>query len=95
MKRKAFNHMGMILLGFGLLFLGLNLMSVSMVPLRRSTSMAELFTHTQMPLVGLLVGFAVTALIQSSTASVGILLTMVAAGIVVDFTSSYIYSVWV
>lgn len=84
MKRKAFNHMGMILLGFGLLFLGLNLMSVSMVPLREAPLMAELFTHTQMPLVGLLVGFAVTALIQSSTASVGILLTMVAAGIVVD-----------
>lgn len=84
MKRKAFNHMGMILLGFGLLFLGLNLMSVSMVPLREAPLMAELFTHTQMPLVGLLVGFAVTALIQSSTASVGILLTMVTAGIVVD-----------
>lgn len=84
MKRKTFNHMGMILLGFGLLFLGLNLMSVSMVPLREAPLMAELFTHTQMPLVGLLVGFAVTALIQSSTASVGILLTMVTAGIVVD-----------
>ena len=84
MKRKAFNHMGMILLGFGLLFLGLNLMSASMVPLREAPLMAGLFTHTQMPLVGLLVGFAVTALIQSSTASVGILLTMVAAGIVID-----------
>lgn len=83
-KRKTFNHMGMILLGFGLLFLGLNLMSSSMMPLRESTLMMDLFTHTQMPLVGLLVGFTVTALIQSSTASVGILLTMVAAGIVAD-----------
>lgn len=83
-NRKSFNHMGMILLGFGLLFLGLNLMSISMVPLRDSPFMAELFTHTQMPLIGLLVGFVVTALIQSSTASVGILLTMVTAGIVVD-----------
>nr|WP_270337328.1 hypothetical protein [Lactococcus petauri] len=40
MKRKAFNYMGMILLGFGLLFLGLNLMSVSMVPLREAPLMA-------------------------------------------------------
>ncbi|WP_271327893.1 MULTISPECIES: Na/Pi cotransporter family protein [Lactococcus] len=83
-KRKTFNHMGLILLGFGLLFLGLNLMSSSMVPLRESAFMADLFVHTQMPLIGLVVGFIVTALIQSSTASVGILLTMVAAGVVVD-----------
>lgn len=82
-KRKTFNHMGLILLGFGLLFLGLNLMSSSMVPLRESAFMADLFVHTQMPLIGLVVGFIVTALIQSSTASVGILLTMV-AGVVVD-----------
>lgn len=83
-KGKTFKHMGLILLGFGLLFLGLNLMSSSMVPLRESALMAELFTHTQMPLVGLLVGFTVTALIQSSTASVAILLSMVTVGIVLD-----------
>lgn len=38
MKRKAFNHMGMILLGFGLLFLGLNLMKCFNDPFKRSTS---------------------------------------------------------
>ena len=87
-KRKSFKHTGMILLGFGILFLGLNLMSSAMLPLRESAFMGDLFLQTQMPLIGLLVGFVVTALIQSSTASIGILLAMVAAGIVTDLNQA-------
>jgi len=87
-QRKTFKHTGMILLGFGILFLGLNLMSTAMMPLRESAFMGDLFVHTQLPLIGLLVGFIVTALIQSSTASVGILLAMVAAGIVTDLNQA-------
>jgi len=87
-KRKSFKHTGMILLGFGILFLGLNLMSTAMLPLRESAFMGDLFIHTQLPIIGLLVGFVVTALIQSSTASVGILLAMVAAGIVTDLNQA-------
>jgi len=87
-KRKSFKHTGMILLGFGILFLGLSLMSTAMMPLRESAFMSDLFIHTQIPLIGLLVGFVVTALIQSSTASVAILLSMVAAGIVTDLNQA-------
>ena len=87
-KRKSFKHMGMIVLGFGILFLGLNLMTSAMMPLRESAFMGDLFLHTQLPLIGLLVGFVVTALIQSSTASVGILLSMVAVGIVTDLNQA-------
>ena len=87
-KRKSFKHMGMILLGFGILFLGLNLMTSAMMPLRESAIMGDLFLHTQIPIIGLLVGFVVTALIQSSTASVGILLSMVAVGIVTDLNQA-------
>jgi len=87
-KRKSFKHTGMILLGFGILFLGLNLMSSAMLPLQDSAFMSDLFIHTQMPLFGLLVGFIVTALIQSSTASIGILLAMVGAGIVTDLNQA-------
>jgi len=88
LKRKSFKHTGMILLGFGILFLGLNLMGTAMMPLRESAFMGDLFLHTQMPIIGLLVGFVVTALIQSSTASVGILLSMVAVGIVTDLNQA-------
>ena len=87
-KRKSFKHMGMIVLGFGILFLGLNLMTSAMMPLRESAFMGDLFLHTQLPIIGLLVGFVVTALIQSSTASVGILLSMVAVGIVTDLNQA-------
>ena len=87
-QRKVFRHTGMILLGFGILFLGLNLMSSAMSPLRESAFIGNLFTYTQMPIIGLLVGFAVTALIQSSTASIGILLSMVAVGVVTDLNQA-------
>jgi phosphate:Na+ symporter len=87
-KRKSFKHTGMVLLGFGILFLGLNLMSSAMLPLRESAFMGDLFVHTQIPIIGLLVGFVVTALIQSSTASIGILLAMVEAGIVTDLSQA-------
>jgi len=84
LNRKSFRHTGMALLGFGILFLGLQLMSTAMQPLRQSESIKNLFVYTQMPVIGLLVGFLVTALIQSSTASIAILLSMVAAGVVTD-----------
>ena len=84
LNRKTFRHTGMALLGFGILFLGLQLMSTAMQPLRQSDFIKTLFVYTQMPVVGLLVGFFVTALIQSSTASIAILLSMVAAGVVTD-----------
>ena len=87
-KRKSFKHMGMMVLGFGILFLGLNLMTSAMMPLRESAFMGSLFLYTQLPIIGLLVGFVVTALIQSSTASVGILLSMVAVGIVTDLNQA-------
>jgi phosphate:Na+ symporter len=63
-------------------------MSSAMLPLKESAFMGELFVHTQNPIIGLLVGFVVTALIQSSTASIGILLAMVEAGIVTDLTQA-------
>ena len=83
-KRKKFNHVGMILLGFGILFLGLNLMSNSMYPLRDMPFMEELFLLTRNPLFGIFIGFAVTSIIQSSTATMGILFAMITAGIIID-----------
>jgi len=83
-KQKTFNRTGLILLGFGVLFLGLGLMSDSMRPLRDAPFMADLFEFTRNPLIGILIGFAVTALIQSSTATIGIILSMISVGIIND-----------
>ena len=64
---------GTILLGFALLMMGMNTMSDAMAPLADMPSFQALFTKFEMPLLGLLFGAALTALIQSSSASVGIL----------------------
>ena len=84
LKRKAFKHAGMILLGFGFLFLGLNLMNTALVPMRDAAFITTLFHHTQNPLIGLFVGFIVVAVTQSSTASIGIIIAMMTAGIITD-----------
>ena len=64
---------GTILLGFALLMMGMNTMSDAMAPLADMPGFQALFTKFEMPLLGLLFGAALTALIQSSSASVGIL----------------------
>ena len=88
MQKKKFNHSGMILLGFGILFIGLGFMSDSMVPLRSAPWMADVFEYARNPLIGILIGFAITAIIQSSTATLGIILAMISAGIITDLNQA-------
>ncbi|MFW6270269.1 MAG: Na/Pi cotransporter family protein [Bacillota bacterium] len=86
-SRKKVQYFVQILLGFGLLFLGLNNMSASMSPLRDSQyfiDMMENFSH--FPILGVLTGLIVTVAVQSSSASFGILVGLVSAG-VIDYQS--------
>ncbi len=77
-----------IILGLGLLFLGLKYMSGSISAYRSSPIFVDAFAILgQNPLLGILVGTLVTALIQSSSASVGILQTLAMSGIV-NFSSA-------
>ncbi|MCL2818689.1 MAG: Na/Pi symporter, partial [Actinomycetia bacterium] len=87
-RQKKLKNTGLVFLGFGLLFLGLTLMSDSMSPLKDVPFMAELFEHTRNPFIGILVGFTVTAIIQSSTATIGIILSMIAAGVITDLNQA-------
>jgi len=87
-NRKKVNHQGMILMGFGVLFLGLNLMSSSMIPLSEEPWMNLLFEYSRNPFVGILIGFLVTALIQSSTATIGIIISMISVGIITDLNQA-------
>lgn len=64
---------GNILLGFAILMFGMEAMSQSVAPLAEDASFARLFTKFSNPLFGVLVGAVLTAIIQSSSASVGIL----------------------
>lgn len=79
-KRK---QTGEILVGFGILFIGLNFMSASITPYRNAPVFAQAFSILgRNPLLGILAGAAVTGIIQSSSASVGILQTLALNGIV-------------
>ena len=80
-KRKKPQYIGQVLLGFGLLFLGMQTMSDTMTPLRDSVAFIELMeSFAQYPILGVLTGLFVTVAVQSSTASFGILLGLVSAG---------------
>lgn len=81
-KKRMFSRIGEIVLGFGILFVGLDLMSRSMVPLRSHEGFQALLTNFSNPLVGILIGAFFTAIIQSSSASVGILQTLAAMGLI-------------
>ena len=66
-------NIGQIMLGFGILFTGMSLMDTGVSPLRESAAFQNLFVTMTNPILGVLVGLVVTVLIQSSSASVGIL----------------------
>ncbi len=78
-KRKT---VGQVLLGLGLLFTGIKAMETALTPLTELEAFQQLFVRFSNPILGIAVGAAITALIQSSTASVGILQALSASGCV-------------
>lgn len=81
-KRPSVRYWGQIVAGLGILFIGMNMMSDSMKPLQDSQVFINLMTTFQNPLIGILVGAVFTAIIQSSSASVGILQTLARSGLI-------------
>lgn len=82
LKAPKKRNIGQIMIGFGLLFTGMDTMTSSVEPLRDSPLFIQLFTSLQNPLLGVLAGILVTVAIQSSSASVGILQALSATGLV-------------
>lgn len=74
------NHIGDIVAGLGILFLGMEMMSQAMMPLRDSEAFVSMMTQFENPLFGILAGTVFTAAIQSSSASVGILQALAQGG---------------
>ncbi|MGL4343669.1 MAG: Na/Pi cotransporter family protein [Cellulosilyticaceae bacterium] len=90
-KKSQTRHVGEILFGFGSLFLGLDMMSGAAKPLSKLEEVKNLFLMLGgNPLLGILVGAVVTAVIQSSSASVGILQALALAGLVPWSSAIYI-----
>ncbi len=86
-KRPQLQHIGQIMAGLGVLFIGMDMMSSSMAPLRQSPGFVALMSNFSNPLLGIVFGALFTAVIQSSSASVGILQTLAAGG-VIPFSSA-------
>ena len=82
-KRQQSKDVAGIIIGFGILFIGMNTMSDAVYPLRESEVFKTAFLSMgSNPFLGILVGAGVTAIIQSSSASQGILLSLASAGLV-------------
>ena len=81
-KKVTFHNYGQIIAGFGILFIGMEMMSTAMEPLRDSEGFINLMTSFSNPLLGILAGAVFTAIIQSSSASVGILQALAVSGLI-------------
>ena len=90
LKKPILHHWGQIIAGLGVLFLGMGMMSDAMMPLRESQFFIDLMTQMSNPVLGILVGMVFTAIIQSSSASVGILQTLAASGLIGLHSAAFI-----
>ena len=81
-KKQKYKTLGEILLGFCILFTGMFNMEAAVSPLSESPEFAGLFASLSNPVIGVLVGAGVTAIIQSSSASIGILQALSSTGII-------------
>lgn len=82
LKNKKLHHIGEILAGLGVLFIGMDMMSGAMKPLANVPEFVGLLTEFENPVLGIFAGTAFTALIQSSSASVGILQALANSGVI-------------
>ena len=90
-KRRSSKDVSSIVIGFGLLFVGISTMSASVAPLKDSEAFCSIFVKLgHNPILGIIAGAVVTAVIQSSSASVGILQSLAAAGLVPFGAAIYI-----
>lgn len=90
-KKTRTNQIGEIIIGFGILFIGIEMMSNGVQPLSELEGFTTAFKEFgKNPILGLGVGLVVTAIIQSSSASVGILIALAANGLVTWDSAVYI-----
>jgi phosphate:Na+ symporter len=82
-RKRNIRDLGQVLMGFGILMLGMAMMSDSVVPLRHNKAIVGFISRfSSQPILGLLVGLCMTVVIQSSSATVGILMAMASQGVI-------------
>ncbi len=81
-KNEKVKHFGEIFAGLGVLFIGMDMMGAAMKPLASSDAFVGILTKFENPILGILAGALFTAIIQSSSASVGILQALASSGVI-------------
>ena len=89
-KKARVKHIGQVILGFGLLFQGLHTMSGAMKPLGQVLWFQNFIANARNPILGILVGALICAVIQSSSAAVGILQALALQGLMPLHFASYL-----
>ncbi|MBQ8983085.1 MAG: Na/Pi symporter [Lachnospiraceae bacterium] len=88
MKKDIYKHLGDIMLGFAILMLGMQTMSTAVSPLKDNPAFTGVLTMFSNPFVGILIGIIFTAILQSASASVGILQALSMNGMI-TFSSAF------
>ena len=82
-KRRRYKNIGMAIIGFGILFLGMNLMKMSLEPLKDNLGFKNfLLLFSKNPFLGVLAGLIITSILQSSSATIGLLIALASQGLI-------------
>lgn len=81
-KKQSIQNIGQVVLGFGVLFVGLTSMSTAMEAMRNSPIVVDTLTSLTNPILAVFIGIVVTAVLQSASAMVGILIVLASQGLV-------------
>ncbi|SDZ26518.1 phosphate:Na+ symporter [Proteiniborus ethanoligenes] len=80
-SKKKNKEIAEIMIGFGILFIGMDFMSSHLKPLSNSQVFNDILTSLKNPVLGIIVGFGITTIVQSSSASIGLLLALASQGL--------------
>ncbi len=89
-KKKIMKNVGMIILGFGIIFLGMRLMSESVEPLRTNEVLTDFLVSFDNPVLAILAGTIFTAVVQSSSASIAIMQAFASEGLIGFHAAAFI-----
>lgn len=81
-KRESIRHYGMAVMGLGLLFFGMGLMSDATTPVQEHQPIMSFLQGLRNPIIGLIAGFAFTTIVQSSSATAGIVIVLATQGFI-------------
>ena len=87
-KKRKVKSIAEVIIGFGILFIGMDLMKMSMEPLKTNPIFSNMMSNFDNPYLGILIGFIMTVILQSSSATTGLLIAVAATGII-TFDQAY------